>query len=471
MHHRNTSRTRPARFAATCADAVLACACACAVVALAAGAGCATAPRAPAAEDAVRPGDAGQAPAGLSVEQRRLNEESFDFIWTTIRDKHWDPTLGGIDWPAVRDELRPRVTAARTTTEARAAMDEMLRRLGQSHFQIFPAHLYDDVGGPDSLEAGAGTPGLVVRVVDGSALVVALEPGAPAAAQGVGPGWEILRVAGEEVGPRLAELTAELQGKTYLDYVLVRSVERRLRGDVGERIRIGLLDAEGRERDLDLELIAPRGRSVTFGNLPSHYVWFESRVLEDGIGYLAFSLFLDPTNVMKAFGAAMEAGAGAPGMIIDLRGNPGGIGAMAMGMAGWFIPEKGRRLGTMYTRESRVNFAVTPRVGVYDGPLAILVDGLSGSTAEILAGGLKDLGRARIFGTPTAGAALPSQIERLPNGDGFQYAIANYISQGGQALEGAGVTPDEVVKPTRAALLESGDPVLAAASAWIRAAR
>jgi carboxyl-terminal processing protease len=94
------------------------------------------------------------------------------------------------------------------------------------------------------------------------------------------------------------------------------------------------------------------------------------------------------------------------------------------------------------------------------------VDGLSASTSEIFAGGLQDLGRARVFGTPTAGAALPSVIEKLPNGDGFQYAIANYTSEGGKVLEGRGVIPDVVVAPTREALLAGHDPVLEAALSW-----
>ncbi len=430
-------------------------------------AGCA-APRRGAAEAV--PQTAEQESPGLTAEQRRLNEESFDYIWTTIRDKHWDPTLGGLDWQAVRDELRPRVIAARSMEEARAAMSEMLERLQQSHFEILPAHLYEDVRGPGELEVGSGTPGLQVRVVDDErALVVALDPGSPAADLGVAPGWEILRVSGEDVRPRLEELAAEFYGKTYLGYVLAGSVGRRLRGNVGETRRVGFRDGEGRERDLDLPLVAPRGHRVTFGNLPPQWIWIDARLVDGGIGCIAFSLFLDPASVMQAFGKAMEGYLRAPGVILDLRGNGGGLGAMAMGMAGWFIAEKNHRLGTMHTREGQLNFAVMPRAQVYRGPVAILVDGLSGSTAEIFAGGLQDLGRARVFGTRTAGAALPSQIERLPNGDGFQYAIANYVSQGGQTLEGNGVVPDEVIPLTRELLLERGDPTLAAAIAWIRA--
>jgi carboxyl-terminal processing protease len=98
----------------------------------------------------------------------------------------------------------------------------------------------------------------------------------------------------------------------------------------------------------------------------------------------------------------------------------------------------------------------------------VLVDGVSASTAEIFAGGLQDLKRARVFGTRSAGAALPSTIKKLPNGDGLQYAQANYISEGGQPLEGRGVVPDVEVKQSRQALLNGHDRVVDAAVDWIR---
>jgi len=140
---------------------------------------------------------------------------------------------------------------------------------------------------------------------------------------------------------------------------------------------------------------------------------------------------------------------------------------MAMGLAGWFTSQSGLRLGTMYLRSTSLKFAVFPRAEPFRGPLAVLVDGCSASTAEIFAGGMQDLKRARVFGTHTAGAALPSWFTKLPNGDGFQYAVANYISEGGKPLEGVGVTPDQEVKLTRHQLLEGQDPALDAAVSWI----
>jgi carboxyl-terminal processing protease len=141
---------------------------------------------------------------------------------------------------------------------------------------------------------------------------------------------------------------------------------------------------------------------------------------------------------------------------------------MAMGAAGWFTSKQGLKLGTMTMRGGTLNFVVYPRSNATDAPLAILIDGCSASTSEIYAGGMQDLKRARIFGTLTAGAALPSYVVRLPNGDGFQYIVANYISEGGKPLEGLGVTPDETVKLTQSALLAGKDPVLDSAIAWIK---
>ena len=134
----------------------------------------------------------------------------------------------------------------------------------------------------------------------------------------------------------------------------------------------------------------------------------------------------------------------------------------------WFIEKPDQRLGTMHMRQATIKFTVNPRLPVYRGPVATLVDGCSASTSEIFAEGMKDLGRARIFGTRTAGAALPSAIDKLPNGDGFQHAVADYISEGGKPLEGVGVIPDVEVKLTQKTLLAGRDPVLDAAIEWIR---
>src|SRR6476646_9502930 len=64
--------------------------------------------------------------------------DSFEKVWTTIRDKHWQTKPGGLDWNAIHAEFRPRAERAASTDETRAVMRDMLARLGQTHFAIIP---------------------------------------------------------------------------------------------------------------------------------------------------------------------------------------------------------------------------------------------------------------------------------------------------------------------------------------------
>jgi hypothetical protein len=124
----------------------------------------------------------------LTAEQKRLNLESFEFIWSTIRDQHWDPTFGGVNWAAVHEEFRPRVERAATMPETRSLMGEMLGRLGKSHFAIIPADVYGDLDSHEDA-GGTGTAGFDARVLEGHAIVTSVEEGSPAQVQGVRPGW------------------------------------------------------------------------------------------------------------------------------------------------------------------------------------------------------------------------------------------------------------------------------------------
>jgi carboxyl-terminal processing protease len=391
----------------------------------------------------------------------QLDLDSFEKVWTTVRDKHWQPKPAGLDWQAIHDEYRPRIEKAATHDDARAVMQEMIGRLNQSHFAIIPEFVYsvlDDDG------EGPGVTGIDVRVLDGHAIVTAVDPGSPAARQGVRPGWQIERAGGKELKSVIDQARSN---PAIHELQLTRAVLARLSGPIGGTVEVAFLDGGGKTINLKLDLTPPRGPLSTFGNLPAQHVWFESKRIGT-TAYVRFNLFLDLPRVMASFQQTVENCKPCDGLIIDLRGNPGGIGGMAMGMAGFLVDKPNQRLGTMYLRDSTLNFVVNPRADIFAGPVAVLVDGCSASTSEIFAGGLKDLGRARVFGTKTAAAALPSNFERLPNGDGFQFAVANYISEGGQPLEGLGVTPDVVVELTRTALLAGHDPVVDAALDWIK---
>jgi carboxyl-terminal processing protease len=406
----------------------------------------------------------------LTPAERQLNIDSFEVVWTTVRDKHWDPKLNGVDWQAVHDELRPKVEAAKTMDEARDVMSDMLSRLKQTHFGIVPSEAYKELnhkGDSETASTEDGDPSLDVRLVDGHALVTFVTPDSPAAAKGVKLGWEILRIEGKELAPGMAKVRAALGSPMLAELVETRSVLERLEGPLDKTIEVEFLDGNDRKVTLKLGRAGSRGTETFFGTLPPQHFWVEAHKVHADVGYVRFNMFFEPDAVQASIQKILADCRDCKGFVIDLRGNPGGIGGMAMGLAGWFTSRSGLLLGTMYLRTTSIKFAVFPRAEPFRGPLAILVDGCSASTSEIFAGGMQDLKRARIFGAHTAGAALPSMFTKLPNGDGFQYAIANYISEGGKPLEGVGVTPDEEVKLTRHQLLEGQDPVLDAAVSWI----
>jgi carboxyl-terminal processing protease len=392
--------------------------------------------------------------------QSPLDLESFEKVWTTVRDRHWQERPGGLDWQAIRAEFRPKAENAATIEAMRAVVREMLARLGQTHFGIVPGSLYALLA---EGAAGDGTSGIDLRVSDGAALVTGVDPGSSAEKAGVKPGWQIASVNGVDLQPLIAKAAAD---STIHEMQLTRSLAARLSGPPGRTLHVGFVDGSSNSVVLDLTLGPGRGEFSVFGNLPPQRVWFESRRIAETL-YIRFNAFLDLPRVMSSFQNAVEGCRACAGLVLDLRGNPGGIGGMAMGMAGFLIDKPDQKLGTMYMRDTTLKFVVNPRPRTFDGPVAVLVDGLSASTSEILAGGLKDLGRARIFGTRTAAAALPSNFEKLPNGDVFQFAVANYISEGGKPLEGLGVSPDVEVRLTREALLDGRDPVLEAALTWI----
>jgi carboxyl-terminal processing protease len=444
-----SNRTAARRREAT--GTAAACACLTGVLLIA---GCATGPKQPL----------------LTQQQRELNVESFDCVWSKIHEEYWDPELGGLDWPAVRDELRPQIEQAATTSAARAVLRDMISRLGISHFGIFPAEIYEKLDQPGNEEPSDGSTGIHLRVLDGHAIVTSVVPDSPADQLAVRPGWEILRINEFDVVSRLEELAGELEDTPNKRVRLAYAIIPRSMGRVGDTVAVTFRDGQDQNVELEIPLAEARGQARQFGNLGLIRVRIDVQTLDDNIGYIAFSGFFNPPYVMTTFNEAMRSFVDADGLIIDLRGNAGGMGGMAMGMAGWLVAQD-RQLGTLRMRGTELKLLVHPRPKAYTGPLVVLVDGHSGSASEFFAGGLQEMGRACIVGSRTKGDVLPGQFTTLPNGDVFLYATASFVSAGGKTLEGVGVIPDIEVHPTRQALLEGRDLALEAAVAWIRKQR
>lgn len=404
---------------------------------------------------------------------------TFDTAWSIIRRTHWDTTYNGVNWLALRDELRPRAAAARTRGELRAVLSDMVGRLRQSHFAVIPQELADGVSGGNGsgepTRGGGGWVGVTYRYLDGAMVLTAVDSGGPAWRAGARAGWTLEAIGGCPLSGRLTGL--RLTGNADQRQVALSAYQtttRLLDAAPGDTLSVTFRAPDGRRLSPTLTLGEPPGVITKFGNLPpmvAHLTWH--RVRQDGrtIGVIRFNTWMPVLSSL--FDATIDSLRTADAIVLDVRGNLGGVGGMSMGVAGHFV-DTVLALGTMHQRGVTLRMVTNPRrvdtraqpVRPFAGPLAIVVDELSASTTEIFAGGLQALGRATVFGSQTAGQALPSVPERLPNGDILYHAIADFIGASGRPVEGDGVRPDHVTPPTVRALVEGQDPALQAALIW-----
>jgi carboxyl-terminal processing protease len=404
----------------------------------------------------------------VSPDERERNLASFDLVWKTVKDTNPDSTIGGLDWAGMRDALRPRMESAATIDEARAVIQDLLEPLNQSHFMLIPGEYFEGER-TDSALAGLGVCGFDVRLMDGAVLVTSVLPDSPAHAAGVRPGWEALRVDGAPVRETIDEIAAVYRGRSRFEFELVHTLYSDLSGEAGDRIPVAFRDDEGRVRELEIALVKRPGHYVpAYGTLGPAFVDFQAKRLDGNVGYIRFNGFAGVVYLSSAFNGAMDTLRTSRGVILDLRGNSGGIGGIALSMAGWFVAEKGKSLATIASRDRVDRIAVVPRARTYAGPLAVLVDGLSASAAEFLSGGLQDLGRARLFGSRTAGFSGRGGLLELPNGDVFMHVMARHLRADGTDVEGTGVAPDEEAPQSRASLLAGKDAALEAALRWLK---
>jgi carboxyl-terminal processing protease len=450
----------------------------CALLALQAG--CSPKPAAIDSPPAPRSGGV-EADAGVSAEPvaQDIALATFDTAWARIARMHYDSSFNGVDWDAVRVELRPEAASAATTGELRATITEMLDRLGESHYGLIPREVSHALETPDETAAGGepGDLGMEARLVDGRVVVFRVDADGPAAAAGVRPGWTIERIGVNRLEAALARLAA--LGETERRIAVTRftyAVNAYLGGPAGSVAKLALLDGTDRAVVLDVQRRPRPGEPVRFGNLPTFFTVFEhERLAVQGggcVGVIRFSVWMLP--VAAAFDRALDDMRDCAGVVIDVRGNPGGVAGMVMGIAGHFFAEP-TPLGFLRQRGTELKLVANPRrvaasglpVEPFAGRVAVLTDEASVSTSEIFAAGMQAQGRARVFGDTTAGQALPAVAVRLPNGDVLMHVIADLTGPDGRRIEGSGVPPDQLVPLTRADLLAGRDAPLDAAVLWI----
>ncbi|MDQ3820052.1 MAG: S41 family peptidase [Acidobacteriota bacterium] len=394
-------------------------------------------------------------PEDVIPEARRV--ETFEQVWNKINDSYWDKTFGGVDWKAVHDKYAQLVKAAERSDEFHRLLNQMTGELHRSHFKVLPP---DKVAGLATLpgEIKNGMVGLSLRWLDGQLVVIDTVKDYPAEAAGIRKGYIISRINGKTPEEIYTESKKKSTGfELREEFARVRAANEQLAGSLDEPVKLEVINEQDKPVTIELKRKPPqRGLNLTF----------ESKMLEGNIAYIKFDVFAG--DLLDKFQAAMREMKGARGLIIDLRGNPGGVGNLSTAIASLLSSGEGS-LGVSTFRYETQRFSYKGTGDqAFKGPVVLLVDELSGSTSEVFAGGLQENHRATVIGMTTAGAVLPSLIDPLPTGGALQYVISNFQTPKGVVLEGRGVTPDLTAKLTRASLLSGHDPVLERAVEFVK---
>ena len=351
-------------------------------------------------------------------------------------------------------------------------LNEMLGALGQSHLEVHGPGEEPELpaGAAEVVDAGTGTgePGIVVRLIEGKPTISRVRPGSSAERLGLRPGFVVTHIGGQAVAA-LPPATRPLR-PVEERFRLRRRLAHLLSGPAGGKVSLGFLDGQDQAHEVMLTRDAPARAAVQALMLPP--VVPEVRVSRRGdVGIIAFNFFLlEPVlgEVQKAIERFRQGGA--KGLVLDLRGNPGGFGGMAIPVAARLVSAE-TDLGTIQFRDFANHLVAAPSLGSkpFTGKVVIVTDEGSASTSEILAAGLQEAKRAVVVGEGTVGAALGSTIEALSGGARIQIPVAGFKTPKGVSIEGRGVQPDRRVLETRAALLAGQDPALEEAVTLARA--
>lgn len=288
----------------------------------------------------------------------------------------------------------------------RMAIDGMLDRLGDPHSTFIDAEHATDL----SITTTGNYGGLGIRVqkVGDWVTVMSVIAGTPAERDGLLTGDRIVGVDGESVAGWDESLVIE-----------------RLRGPIGEPVDVSVA-----------RVGVTKPISLTITRAEVHVPPVLAYMIQDGIGVARLAQFSrESTAELRAAIDGLVA-AGAEGLVLDLRGNPGGLLEEGVAVSDLFLP-RGTIIVTTASRIESQNytFRATEDDAFQDLPIVVLVNGASASASEIVAGALQDHDRALILGTPSFGKGSMQTVYQLPGGHHLKLTTANWSTPSGRSIE------------------------------------
>lgn len=232
----------------------------------------------------------------------------------------------------------------------------------------------------------------------------------------------------QEAGLRENDIIYQVDGESVQGLELSEIVSR-VKGEEGTQVHLTIV-REGETDYLEID--------VTRRQIESPTVNYE--MLDDGIGYIQITEFDDVTTDQFTEALAVIKGSDAKGLILDLRGNPGGSLPVVVDIARMILPE-GRIVYTENKYGEKEEYTCDGKHEL-DIPLVVLVNGNSASASEILAGAIKDYNKGTLIGTTTFGKGIVQRVLPLTDGTALKLTISDYYTPNGNNIHGIGIEPD-----------------------------
>ncbi len=352
-------------------------------------------------------------------------QKLFDNTWTEIKDNYYDASLNHQIWYRWKEHYRGKI---KTEADAKVAIDTMLASLNDPYSKYMDKEEYSEQN--SSIASKIVGIGVNIASVSGKITIINVMEGSPAQSANLQANDIIYAVNGKEIsGMPIAEVANLVKGKenSTVDLTILRNDEKFTKKITRREIKIKTVKSS----------------------------------VDKNIGYIQISTFVSVTTP-NDFLDALEKTHDTEGLIIDLRGNTGGLLPNAVFIANLFIPE-----GNIVSIVGRDGYKFDINAQNLDfkinKPLVILVDGNSASASEILSGALKDYKKAVLLGTKTYGKGMVQKIIPLQNDTGLNLTIAKYLTPKGNDINKKGIEPDYKVEFTINDIKNKNDVQLATA--------
>jgi len=393
---------------------------------------------------------------------RAARERAFDFVWDTIDEHYYDRALHGVDWRAAGARYRPLALAAPDDEAFWDVLDRMTGELHDAHTRVESPLRVELRKRDESITLGFAFVPVNERFVVTSVFV-----DSDAWWAGVRSGMTLISIGEEPARQAYEKMKAETRLDSTPQSRHQRALRRLLMGEVGSKMTFTFERADASRFATTL-----RRQRLRVPPMEIH------RILPSGFGYLRFTEWTIPLTLRALDG--LNALKETPGIVVDLRGNPGGAAHAVNLMLERFYPER-IETGRVITRTGKpvslffgtleiikLKRVVDGDKDAYRGPVVVLMNAQSASASELFAATLQATGRAKILGQPSCGCLLGFLgYAQVPGGAELAYSEVGFELPNGKHIEGEGVIPDKPVPIDPADLQTNRDRALEEAQALL----